>query len=331
MTRAVGIIQAKDDIACVQQNQSTRINQAAYFAVWTIKPINISIFWVTKMTILTSILNPYFGVMLECNDVKEILDQNADDFRNLFYQSKIVVIRGANPTPEAMLAIGSKLGRLMDGADYARGRELAKTTELNGNTAWYGVFSNKISAVLGVGAMTWHADNPDREEKSFPIRAIRMVNCPNPEAGLTQFLDIDRGWDLLPDDLKNQWLAVSVEQHSWYEPGTGHERFPSMKVHPVTGKMIPRLNSVGRSGWISNLFDQDNHALGYQLVLDITAAMEAMPDTIYRHKWQEGDLLLWDNQYFIHNRTHLQISTDQERLMWRMNVVHDAARPVNVQ
>jgi len=63
MARAVGIIQAKDDIACVQQNQSTRINQAAYFAVWTIKPINISIFWVTK----NDNLNLHIKSLLRCH------------------------------------------------------------------------------------------------------------------------------------------------------------------------------------------------------------------------------------------------------------------------
>jgi len=280
------------------------------------------------MTTNSTPLKPNFGIMIE-GASQDIINMPDDEFRSLFYKNKLLIIRGSQPKIDDFYHICSKIGRTMTLEEYAEGRDAAAPAIVDGKAIYYSVFSNKTTGI-GTGPMLWHKDNCNRGSISYPVRSLLMVNCPNTNAGFTQFLDTDTAWSRLDQSLRDKWLSCKVEQHSWYVPGTELEVFPSMKQHPVTGAILPRLNSCGNDGWISDLLDENNNRLGCQLALDITKAMEKIEDAVYTHKWQVGDIIMFDNYYFLHTRTALEIEPHQERLMWRINSLHDETRPVSI-
>lgn len=282
------------------------------------------------MAVIQEKLKPKFGLRLQCDSVNDILSWDNEEFRRTFYSNKILVIKGATPSVENFWRICSKLGRTMNKKEYEEGRDRHASCIVDDETVYYGLFSNKINKGLGNGAMIWHKDLSNRGDKSHAIRSLRMVQCPNKNAGATVFLDTQLAWQHVSREKKDLWNSCKVEQHSWYKPGTQLEIFPSMKIHPITGAELPRVDACGNDGWISNIIDGNNNKIGYQLVLEITAEMEKIEDAIYYHTWEEGDVIMYDNYYFLHARTDLEINDNQERLMWRINTLHDHTRKLSV-
>ena len=180
--------------------------------------------------------------------------------------------------------------------------------------------------------MPWHADNPDIGEKSYPIRCLRMVTCPNPTAGFTGFLNIETAWMELPTNVKDKWHTYTIEQQSWYEAGSNIQNLSSVKIHPITGKESPTVNHYNhgnvKDAWINNMIDSNGNQIGCKPMEELIGMMERVPGCTYYHQWQEGDIIMYDNHALLHNRTNLAITQAEERLMWRINVLHDPSTPL---
>jgi alpha-ketoglutarate-dependent 2,4-dichlorophenoxyacetate dioxygenase len=50
------------------------------------------------------------------------------------------------------------------------------------------------------------------------------------------------------------------------------------------------------------------------------------PEFVYRHEWQEGDLVIWDNRCVLHRATPYDTARYQ-RLMQRTTIAGDPAEP----
>ena len=44
----------------------------------------------------------------------------------------------------------------------------------------------------------------------------------------------------------------------------------------------------------------------------------------YRHKWQKGDIVLWDNRCALHSATG-SYPIEEQRIHWRTTIMQDAA------
>ena len=284
------------------------------------------------MPISVSSLMPGMGTMMHVDNVLDILSYDADDLRQCLYDRKVIVLRGDTGGAEEFWRICSKLGRTMDDAEYRRGREKHDSIMIDGEVRWYGKISNIISPRLGTGMMPWHADNPDIGDKSYPIRCLRMVTCPNTDAGFTGFLDIEQGWNMLPDAMRNAWMSYAIEQQSWYDAGTNLELLAPVKIHPITGGVSPLVNHHNhkniKDAWIRDMIDSAGNRIGCGPMTELINAMSSIDGCVYQHRWEEGDIIIYDNFSLLHNRTDLEITQQVERLMWRINVVHDRSRPL---
>ena len=92
-----------------------------------------------------------------------------------------------------------------------------------------------------------------------------------------------------------------------------------VRVHPVTGRKALYLGR--RREWPSNyiigLSNDESEAL-----LDALWAHATQEKYAWGHKWQVGDLIIWDNRCAMHYRSELDPT--QVRLMYR-TVVHGEA------
>ena len=84
---------------------------------------------------------------------------------------------------------------------------------------------------------------------------------------------------------------------------------PLVHTHPVTGRKALYLDSTTTIG-IDGMDDASGSAL-----LDEIYEFATRPEFVYQHRWQVGDVLLWDNGFTMHRREPFDPSA--RRLMKR--------------
>ena len=176
---------------------------------------------------------------------------------------------------------------------------------------------------LGDGEIQWHSDQSYVKEAATGAM-LYALELP-PEGGTTSWVDLCAAYAGLPAGLKRaiegkravfsyaKRLAgyqgvdqVISEEAKRKTPPVLH---PLVHTHPVTGKPALYLDSTTTIG-IEGLDDASGDAL-----LDEIYESATRPEFVYRHHWQVGDALLWDNGFTMHRREPFDPSA--RRLMKR--------------
>jgi alpha-ketoglutarate-dependent taurine dioxygenase len=177
--------------------------------------------------------------------------------------------------------------------------------------------------------LPWHSDVPIYRERGmqWPIRALTAVGLP-PNPVTTSFVSMYDVYDSLDANERAFAEQVTLTYHSWYAPGTGWVDMPLVQRHPVTGRPFLALNSFKpgkRSDPITTHWIQ-----GVSIAGDSTERTgaevlgrfaERYEDLAYRHQWQPGDMVAFDNTGLLHRRDGLA-NLAQPRKFYRANVRH---------
>jgi taurine dioxygenase len=118
-------------------------------------------------------------------------------------------------------------------------------------------------------------------------------------------------WEALPSALRQRIADLRVKHDGTYNSGgyvregvtpTGDPRtspgsvHPLVQVHPETGRRGLYLGRR-RNAYIEGLPIEESDAL-----LDELWTYATDPRLTWRHQWQSGDLVLWDNRCTMHRR-----------------------------
>jgi taurine dioxygenase len=176
----------------------------------------------------------------------------------------------------------------------------------------------KYVGALPDGEMFFHSDMCYLER---PLSAAMLyaIALP-PEGGNTLFASMYAAYDTLPPDLR-QKLQGQLAVNS-YEPGYGTSNVkmrirtpaspsassfahPVFRTHPATGRRALYVNRL-MTEYIVGMARKDSDAL-----LERVFDHQEQPQFQYEHRWQVGDLLIWDNRCALHARkdfpaTHLR-------------------------
>jgi taurine dioxygenase len=153
----------------------------------------------------------------------------------------------------------------------------------------------------------WHTDhsNDVRPPKATVLHAVTLPA----RGGDTQFANMAAAYDGLPEALRRRLaglMAVHVYQssHSARQlmtlPDAAKERVPNavlhplVRTHPETGRRSIYLNPIRIEG-ILGLDHKEALPLLDELLAHATATRFQ-----YRHEWQPGDLVMWDNRCLLH-------------------------------
>jgi alpha-ketoglutarate-dependent taurine dioxygenase len=162
---------------------------------------------------------------------------------------------------------------------------------------------------LGSGEAVWHTDMSYLPEppKASVLHALEVP----PRGGDTCFCSMYAAWDQLPEPLKRRVAGLRVKHDGTYNSGgytrrgvtpTGDPRtspgalHPLVTVHPETGRRSLYLGRR-RNAYIEGVPLDDSSAL-----LDEIWARATRESLTWRHRWQAGDLVLWDNRCTMHRR-----------------------------
>jgi taurine dioxygenase len=153
----------------------------------------------------------------------------------------------------------------------------------------------------------WHTDhsNDVRPPKATILHAVTLPD----RGGDTEYANMAAAYAALPQTTQQRLdnlLAIHVYQSSHSArklmglSEANKERVPNavlhplVRTHPETGRKSIYLNPIRIEGLVGL-----DHKAALPL-LDELLAHATQPRFVYRHRWQPGDLVMWDNRCLLH-------------------------------
>jgi taurine dioxygenase len=271
------------------------------------------------------------GAEIASVDLGRLDDATFERIYKAFLAHQVLAIRDQALAPEAQIAFSLRFGPLED--------------QLNAHYTVEGhpevlVLSNDVRDGNPVGLIDggdfWHSDSSHRDK---PSMATLLHAVKNPKGGGdTEFADMYAAYDALPEGMKrriaglkgvhavsklrNRRVTVSPRRpdgKDFYErqKTIPDQIWPLVRTHPVTGRkalyVSPRF-TIGIEGLPEAAADA---------ILDDLFAHQIRDEFRYRHKWRDGDLVVWDNRCVIHQAAGGYAYPDV-RTMYRTVVAGDA-------
>ena len=273
-------------------------------------------------------LRPGFGAEVKGVDAAAADDAMLARLVRQFDESGVLLLRDQKMAPADLIRYLGAFGEL-------EGHTLKQYT-LDGYPEIY-ILSNIEVDGRPIGAhndgVGWHTDYSYKEE---PVKCTMLYAVQVPDEGSdTLVADCCAAYDALPQDRKDAIDGLHLHHsYKYFMETREHGRMklppeierdnpdvfhPLVRRHPVTGRkaLWPSTGTVKRVCGMPNPEGLD--------LLDELIDFVTQDQFVYRHKWQVGDLIMWDNRCTLHTGT---LFDDQkyQRLMHRMWVKGD--RPV---
>ena len=275
-----------------------------------------------------SSMRPGFGAVIAGVDAASADDATLAGVVDAFHHHGAVLLRGQSMTPDDLI-------RFMSGFGEMEGHTLQHYT-LPGYPGIY-ILSNRIENGRPIGAhndgVGWHTDYSYRQE---PVMCTMLyaVEVP-PEGSDTLLADGCAAYDALP--VERQAMLQSLRLHHSYAHFMQHREHaretlteaqkrenpdvehPLIRTHPADG----RKALWPSTGTVTRIIGQDDPS--DLSLLDELVGFMTQERFVYRHKWNVGDILVWDNRCTLHTGT-LFDDTKYIRTMHRLWV--KGGRPV---
>lgn len=175
----------------------------------------------------------------------------------------------------------------------------------------------------------------DHSNAAMPPKATILLAIKLPDSGGdTQYVNMHRAYEDLPDDTKKRianltGIHVYQSKHSERKlTGLPPEakgrvpdfvRHPIVRTHPETGRKSLYLNPI-RIESIEGMGEAEALTL-----LDELLAHATQEKYQYRHRWQPGDMVMWDNRCLLH-KANGDYDHSQVRYMYRVMLQGDTPR-----
>ena len=162
--------------------------------------------------------------------------------------------------------------------------------------------------IFGLGNRLWHTDASFKKiPVTFSILSGRKVSS---KGGETEFCDMRCGYKALSNEMKNKVENLIGEHSLQYSRGKLGFIMKDVLTNKELKKFKPVLQPLVRKNYVTDrksLYLSAHLGLikGWELadsILFINDLMEicTRPDYIYSHKWEENDLVIWDNTQVMH-------------------------------
>lgn len=244
------------------------------------------------------------GATITDIDLTHMDDATWRAVEDAFHEYGVLIFPGQHLTEDAQIAFANRFGEI----ELLRPESDRKAVDIsNANDDGSVVEPGEYRFKVLHGNEGWHTDS-----SYMPLAAkasVLSAQVVPAEGGETEWADMRAAYDLLDAETKDRIADLSA-YHSLYqsqakigyeiETGSGYGYHtkgaplrPLVKVHPVTGR---RSLFIGRHAYrIPGMGDADAQTLLDELV---TFACQS-PRTL-AHKWQAGDVIIWDNRCVLH-------------------------------
>jgi taurine dioxygenase len=218
----------------------------------------------------------------------------------------VVVFRDQHITPQQQIEFSRRFGVLQ--IHVLKQFLLANHPEI---LIVSNIVENGQPVGLGDAGKYWHSDLSYKELPSLGSM-LYAQELPS-EGGDTLFADMHLAWETLPEHLRKAVEGRSAV-HSYtsrYRDGHNAQNWrptlsaeqlaqvvvvshPIVRTHPENGRKALFV-SEGFTTHIVGLPEDES-----QQILNELYAHSVRAEGVYRHKWQENDMVFWDNRSLIH-------------------------------
>jgi taurine dioxygenase len=243
-------------------------------------------------------LSGALGARVDGVDLAVGRDESIAAIKSALTRHKVLVLPDQQLSPEDLLAFGRKFGEPEVHTFFPTlGDGLEQVTVLDSRA---GYRSNR-----------WHADETFLAEPPI-ITMLHALEIPD-YGDDTLWTDMELAFDALSPRLRNYLegltavhdIALQGERDvqlgkndaSWLVEliNTGHRaEHPVVRKHPVTGTRSLYVNPV-YTRYLVGIPPEEN-----ELILPYLFRHCTNPHFVYRHRWSEGDMVIWENRTTLH-------------------------------
>ena len=282
-------------------------------------------------------LGKHLGARIDGVDLARLDDAGFRALEAAFHRYAVIAISNQRLDERQLIAFSRRWGPLE--INVASSFHHPQSAEIN-------ILSNKPGPdgkIVGSpdAGQGWHADmsyNPTPARASI-LYALEVPMRDGQPLGDTLFAGMVAAYEALAPALKDRLeeLEAVHDFEKFYdymirEKGSARPALtPAQKATkpPVTHRMIVRHPFTGERclyadpGYTTRIVGMsDADSLG---LLDYLFEFQTQPAFLYRHQWQAGAVLIWDNIATIHMATG-GYGPNEHRVMWRTQVLGDAKR-----
>jgi len=269
---------------------------------------------------------PHIGALVTGVDLRRLTGQEWDTLYNVWQERTVMVVRGQDLTMEDYLAYSRRFGRLKPHrVRRTRHPQYPELTLMGVNAR---KADGQVDDLVYNRGLDWHTDGPWDTEVCMATQ-LYGVQIPS-YGGDTLFASMYAAYESLPAALQRRIENLQGEFAYGGRLRTGIERLepedrvlppavhPVVRVHPVSGRKALYVNPGHLLGFVGM-----SEAQSTELMEELFGYM-VQPGAEYRHKWQVGDAVIWDNRYSIHAAGG-GYPPDEPRIHWRVTIMQDPA------
>jgi alpha-ketoglutarate-dependent 2,4-dichlorophenoxyacetate dioxygenase len=263
------------------------------------------------MSLEVTKLHPMFCGDVTNVDLSKPVDQAMlEEIQAALDQYSVLIFHGPKLSEETQIAFAERFGPLegqngvlSTNVPARVSRQLVDISNLDEKNTVLGAQDRR--RMFALGNQLWHTDS---SFKRTPAKySLLHAHTVTPEGGETQFVDTRAAYDALPERMKVRIETLQAEHSIFVSRGKlGFTEFSEeerranppvhrslVRVHPGSGRKALYLASHA-----SHIVGQpipDGRMLVHELMEHAT-----QPQFVHTHKWESGDLIIWDNRCTMH-------------------------------
>jgi alpha-ketoglutarate-dependent taurine dioxygenase len=256
------------------------------------------------MAITVTPVDATLGAVITDVDLANLTDESWGEIHAAFLEYGVLAFPGQHLQEEAQGAFARRFGEIEQLAPTQTGATIEFTNRKEDGSLLKP--DEQVYKILK-GNEGWHTDSTYMPIASKAAMLTALVIPP--EGGETEFADMRAAWDALDEDLQIRLEGLSAYHSIYYSQARAgfihktdhvygfHDKGaplrPLIKTHPETGR---KSIYTGRHAHnIPGLTETESDTLLNKLMEDA-----CRPPRVYRHVWQLGDTVVWDNRCLMH-------------------------------
>jgi alpha-ketoglutarate-dependent taurine dioxygenase len=283
------------------------------------------------MTLRITPTGATLGATVTGTDLAKLDDAGWADIERAFLAHAVLIFPGQHLSDAAQIGFGRRFGTI---EPLVADREIVPISNQRADGTL--LRDDEHGMQLMRGNEGWHTDS-----SYMPLAAKASVLSAHvvPAAGgETEWADMRAAYDALDEGTKARIAKLSAYHSLYYSQGRiGHKGTvgssygfhtdepplrPLVKVHPVTGR---KALFIGRHAYgIPGLAPEESEEL-----LDGLVTFACQAPRTYRHAWQPGDVVVWDNRCVLHRAR--PFDHREPRVMKHTRVAGDPASELAVR
>jgi alpha-ketoglutarate-dependent taurine dioxygenase len=266
-------------------------------------------------------MGEHAGCLISGVDVKGLDDAGFAPIYQAWLRYGVIAVRGQELEIEDFLRYSRRFGVVVPHPSKStRHPEIPEITMLGINK--FGPDGQLIKEIYKRGSVGFHTDGA---YDAVPFKATQLFALAVPSrGGDTHFASMYAAYDALPERLKTLLdgrrgaftyggrrkarALLNEEDRDWKE--VFH---PLIRTHSETGRKSLYFDP-GKIVYIEGLEQKQSD----DLIEELTGRM-IQPGAEYSHKWQVGDIVIWDNRCMVHKAAG-DYPPEEDRIHWRVSI-----------